>query len=60
MIMIIIKIIIIRVWIIEDDEANSAAATCIRTVSIVTGYWKEEYYGDADDDEIIFPHICHF
>lgn len=37
---IVFLIVIIRLWLTEDDEADSASAACIRTVSIVTGYWS--------------------
>ena len=59
LILIILIIVIIRLWLTEDDEADSSPAACIRTVSIVTGYWRQQDYGDThhhddDDDQIIF------
>ena len=52
-ILILILIVFIRLWLTEDDEADGASAACIRTVSIVTGYWKQDDYGDThrDDDD---------
>ena len=53
LIIILILIVFIRLWLTEDDEADGASAACIRTVSIVTGYWKQDDYGDThrDDDD---------